>query len=216
MIFIYLAVGIMAGIIGAGVARNRGQNPAAWGIVCFIIPIALLFLFFIPEETQATAYSNTAPIATKAQVISSTQPNLAIPAAFEAKWDSLSKYDPDIKQAVETLNPHGTQAIKLFKKRYSDVELKEAIPAIVADIIQEMQEIEANKQKLASTPKTIISTPDIPQDEQGIMAMLIEKGYKPRKTGDSRWVINEPLGGRRKCGSFEELSNYAMFVASNN
>ncbi len=47
---IYLIVGVIAGIIGANMAKSRKQNPAIWFIVCFIFPIAVFGLLFIEKK----------------------------------------------------------------------------------------------------------------------------------------------------------------------
>ena len=49
MIF-YFIIGLIAGIIGAMMSKERGQNPALWFIVCFIFPIAIVGLFFIEKK----------------------------------------------------------------------------------------------------------------------------------------------------------------------
>ena len=50
MIVFYFIIGVIAGIIGANMAKGRGQNPALWFIVCFLFPIAVLGLLFIEKN----------------------------------------------------------------------------------------------------------------------------------------------------------------------
>jgi len=55
--FMYFIVGVIAGIIGANMAKSRDQNPALWFVVCFIFPIAVFGLLFI--EKKADEFTNT-------------------------------------------------------------------------------------------------------------------------------------------------------------
>lgn len=54
MVGVYLIVGLIAGIIGADIAKKKGQNPAIWFILCFLFPIAIVGLFFIGDEQKNT------------------------------------------------------------------------------------------------------------------------------------------------------------------
>jgi len=49
---IYFIVGLIAGLIGANMAKGRGQNPAVWFILCFLFPIAILGLFFLEKKVE--------------------------------------------------------------------------------------------------------------------------------------------------------------------
>jgi len=55
--FLYFIVGVIAGIIGANMAKSRDQNPALWFVVCSIFPIAVFGLLFIEEK--ADEFKNT-------------------------------------------------------------------------------------------------------------------------------------------------------------
>lgn len=115
MLVIYLIVGLISGLIGASVAGAKGKNSAAWGVICFFLPIALLFLFMSKDE---------APAATVAGL---------------ADWDTLVKYDPDLRSAYEQVAPLGPDAIRMLHDIYSKVQNKAALPSIVADIVKSAQ-----------------------------------------------------------------------------
>lgn len=55
----------------------------------------------------------------------------------DPEWVALSKYDPDISQAVAHLTPLGDAAVARFKDIYLRVKRKDAIPQIVNDIAAE-------------------------------------------------------------------------------
>jgi len=58
MIIFYFIVGIIAGIIGANMAKEREQNPALWFIVCFLFPIAVFGLLFIEKKRNTNQIKN--------------------------------------------------------------------------------------------------------------------------------------------------------------
>jgi len=50
MLVFYVIVGIIAGLVGANISKDREQNPALWFIVCFLFPIAVIGLLFIEKK----------------------------------------------------------------------------------------------------------------------------------------------------------------------
>ena len=50
MFIIYIIAGVIAGVVGANMAKTREQNPALWFVVGFLIPIAVVGLLFIEEK----------------------------------------------------------------------------------------------------------------------------------------------------------------------
>jgi hypothetical protein len=58
MFLVYFIVGLIAGVIGANMAKKRDQNPALWFVICFLVPIALLGLFFIEKKVTEEEFEN--------------------------------------------------------------------------------------------------------------------------------------------------------------
>jgi uncharacterized membrane protein YeaQ/YmgE (transglycosylase-associated protein family) len=58
MVLIYLIVGVVAGLFAGKVAKRKGQNPAVWFVVCFLIPIAIIGLFLLDDVEEKKEVSN--------------------------------------------------------------------------------------------------------------------------------------------------------------
>ena len=106
-----LGIAMVAAIGAWNLAKRKGLNKGLWAATCFFFAPALIPLAFAksqqrPGETQA----------------------------FRNRWDSLAAYDPEIKAAVEQLGALGPAAVERFRMAYGDVQTKESIPLIVADI----------------------------------------------------------------------------------
>lgn len=107
-----LAVGVLCAVVGYRLATARRRNAVLWAFACFVFPPALGILFITPRAIAASeAYK-----------------------ALDARWDSLTRYDPDIRAAAERLGPLGAEAVERFKRLYAEQPDKGAIPLIVADI----------------------------------------------------------------------------------
>ncbi len=113
---IFLLIGFVAGIIGAVIAGNKNRNGLLWFVLCFLLPIFVIVLLFLPDEA-------------------SNKTQIAGGGVLDDRWNNISKYDPDIKVALDKLKPYGNAAELAFKRAYSDVQNKDAIDAIVSDII---------------------------------------------------------------------------------
>ena len=114
LLLLWFAIAVAFGFIGASVARNKGKEPAAWGLICFLIPIAIVFLLASSEKSSSDPVSED---------------------DANNKWDALSRYDPEIRSATNQLAVYGPDAIAAFQKIFSSVQNKAAIPEIVSDII---------------------------------------------------------------------------------
>ena len=115
MIFIYLIVGVIAGFIGAGLAGSRGLSAPLMGFVCFLFPIGLLFLAFVPEK------KNQLPLVTAAGEFENSE-----------KWKTLKLVDADIAEAAAIAKKLGpgyentlaSQYLSLGDKAYLDAILE--------------------------------------------------------------------------------------------
>lgn len=107
----FIGVGLIAAFLGWQIARRKGLSRKGWAAASFVFPPALIVLAFAksqqrPGETQV----------------------------FRNRWASLAAYDPEIKAAVERLGVLGPSAVEQFRMAYADVQTREAIPLIVADV----------------------------------------------------------------------------------
>jgi hypothetical protein len=109
----FIGVAMLAGFLGWQIAKRKGLNRRGWAAACFFFPPAVIGAAFAksqqrPGETQA----------------------------FRNRWASLAAYDPEIKAAVERLGVLGPAAVEQFRMAYADVQSRDAIPLIVADVEQ--------------------------------------------------------------------------------
>ena len=120
-----LFIMLVFGVIGGVVASNKGRSVAGWALLCALFPlIALIILVILPSG--------------KSDAQLSLNGQGALPAgnqqALAARWENLSRYDPEIRGAVERLAPLGDMALAAFRRIFSDVGDKAAIPHIVEEI----------------------------------------------------------------------------------
>ncbi|GJD50518.1 hypothetical protein OPKNFCMD_3261 [Methylobacterium crusticola] len=106
-----VGLALFGAFLGWDIAKRKGLEKKKWAAICFFFFPAVLGLAFLksqrrPGETEA----------------------------FRNRWQSLAAYDPEIKAAVEKLSQLGPRAVEQFRLSYGDVQTKEAIPLIVADI----------------------------------------------------------------------------------
>ncbi|GJD96239.1 hypothetical protein [Methylobacterium iners] len=113
VIVMILALWVVAAVAGWDLAKRKGLNKRRWAATCLFFPPALIGL--------ALTKSQQRPGETE---------------AFRNRWTSLAAYDPEIKAAVERLSALGPPAVAQFRLSWGDVQNKEAIPLIVADIEQ--------------------------------------------------------------------------------
>ena len=114
LLVLWFVIAVAFGFMGASVARNKGKEPAAWGLICFLIPISIVVLL----ASNGSSRSGTASS-----------------ADVDIKWDALLRYDPEIRSAANQLAAYGPDALAAFQRIFSTVENKAAIPEIVSDII---------------------------------------------------------------------------------
>jgi hypothetical protein len=110
----FIGVALLAGFLGWQIAKRKGLNKRGWAAACAFFPLAVIGVAFSksqqrPGETQA----------------------------FRNRWASLAAYDPEIKAAVERLGVLGPSAVEQFRMAYADVQTRDAIPLIVADVEQQ-------------------------------------------------------------------------------
>ena len=106
-----LGIATCAGVYAWQLAARKGLNKRSWAATCFFFAPALLALAFAKPQHRA---GNT--------------------AEFRNRWASLAAYDPSIKAAVERMASLGPGAVEQFRLAYADVQTKEAVPLIAADI----------------------------------------------------------------------------------
>lgn len=112
-IVIWLLVAGAAAWVGATVASRNNRNAAAWGIICFLFPlIGLIIVFAIGEAPKP--------------------PELAQPRPEYdwKKWQALVEYDPDIKAAAQSLEPHGQKYVDQLAEKYLALNDKAFLPQI--------------------------------------------------------------------------------------
>ena len=114
VLLIWLIIAIVFGVIGANVARNKGKDAAAWGIICFLLPFAVIFLL--------ASSSQSLPLESPAEDL-------------DQKWAALVRYDPEIRAAAEQVAPYGPLATSMLRDLYTAVQNKAALPSIISDII---------------------------------------------------------------------------------
>lgn len=107
-----IGIAMLAGFLGWQIAKRKGLDKSGWA-ACFFFPPAVIGVTIAksqqrPGETQA----------------------------FRNRWASLAAYDPEIKAAVERLSVLGPAAVEQFRMAYADVQTRDAIPLIVADVEQ--------------------------------------------------------------------------------
>ena len=108
-----IGIAMLAGFLGWQIAKRKGLDKSGWAAACFFFPPAVIGVTIAksqqrPGETQA----------------------------FRNRWASLAAYDPEIKAAVERLSVLGPSAVEQFRMAYADVQTRDAIPLIVADVEQ--------------------------------------------------------------------------------
>ena len=108
---LFLPLGVLASVAAWNLARHKGLNERRWAVVCFLFFPALLVLAF-----------------TKGQHRIGDTP------AFRERWVTLAAYDPEIRAAVERLSALGPAAVEQFRRAYADVQARESVPLIVADL----------------------------------------------------------------------------------
>ncbi|GAB6843696.1 hypothetical protein HNR00_001222 [Methylorubrum rhodinum] len=106
---LFVAVG--ASVIGWAVAKRKKLDQRSWALGCFFFPPVLIALLIVRRRQRA----------------GDTE-------AFRERWASLASYDPEIKSAVDRMTALGPEAVEQFRLAYADVQSKESIPFIVADI----------------------------------------------------------------------------------
>jgi hypothetical protein len=108
---LFLPLGVLASVAAWNLARHRGLNERRWAVVCFLVPPALILLAFA-KPRRRTGDTD----------------------AFRERWAALAAYDPNIKPAIERLATLGPAAVEHFRLAYADVQTKESIPLILADV----------------------------------------------------------------------------------
>jgi hypothetical protein len=108
---LFLPLGVLAAVAAWSLARHKGRDPYRWSVVCFLF-FPILLALVLAKGRQRT----------------DDKP------AFRERWATLAAYDPDIKAAVERLSALGPAAVDQFRLSYAEVQTKEAIPLILADL----------------------------------------------------------------------------------
>ena len=108
---LFLPLGVLASVVAWNLARHKRLDERRWAVVCFLFFPALVALAFAKSRRR-----------------------VGDTPAFRERWATLASYDPDIKAAVERLSVLGPAAIERFRLAYADVQTKEAVPLIVADL----------------------------------------------------------------------------------
>jgi hypothetical protein len=106
-----LALATGASFLAWHLAGRKVLDQRRWALTCFLFFPALIALAVARSRLQA---GDT--------------------AAFQDRWAALAAYDPDVKAAVERMAALGPAAVERFRQAYADVQAKEAIPLIVADL----------------------------------------------------------------------------------
>lgn len=108
---VFLPLGVLASVAAWNLARHKGRDPYRWSVVCLLFFPALLALAMVKRRQRP----GDTP-------------------AFRERWAMLAAYDPDIRAGVERLSVLGPAVVDQFRLSYADVQTKEAIPLILADL----------------------------------------------------------------------------------
>ncbi len=106
-----VVIALVAAAAGWELAKRRGLDQRTWAVAGFLVPPMIISLYFKKSRQRPSDTD-----------------------AFRNRWTSLIAYDPEIKAAVERLSTLGPAAVERFREAYAEVQTKDSIPLIVADI----------------------------------------------------------------------------------
>jgi hypothetical protein len=100
------------------------------GAAMFIVGVLMVIAGFGSSNARKTAKA----LATQMETMRPAAPVPAEHDRDDEKWAALTKYDDEIRAAVEELQPLGPVAIRKLRSAYLALNDKTKLPAIVRDI----------------------------------------------------------------------------------
>jgi hypothetical protein len=130
MIFVILIVALVAAALGAKMATARGYSAGLMAVICFLFPIGVLVLAFLPKRESA----DSSPL--NSGELSET---------LSERWTLLKSVDPDIADAAAEAAALGPRYEAELEKKYFVLNDKKYLPALVDSlIVQHRDEHEPN------------------------------------------------------------------------
>jgi hypothetical protein len=135
---IFLIVAILAGLLGGFIAQAKGKDVALWGILCAMLPLAILILAFLSSETSAARKAvSSRPV--PQPVLAADRP-APVAARENPAWKTLVEFDADIQEAVAKLLAFGQHAEERLAAAYLSVNDKGLLPSIVTKIVADEEQ----------------------------------------------------------------------------
>ncbi|BCH63299.1 hypothetical protein RvVAT039_05150 [Agrobacterium vitis] len=134
MLFVFLCIVQIAFIfLGAAMAKERGRDPALWGVICGLTSLlGVIALLASGNQKTTVGISKNAIVPNAApSLITDQKP---VKKYDTAKWNVLVEVDSDIQQAVDVLQPFGTEYVDEFAEKYMQLSDKNYISALVEKI----------------------------------------------------------------------------------
>lgn len=119
-------LGILAILLGI----PMGMMIPPVGVVMVVVGVLMVISGFGSSNARKTAKA----LATQMETMRPAAPVPAEHDRDDEKWAALTKYDDEIRAAVEQLKPFGPGAIGKLRSAYLALNDKTKLPAIVRDI----------------------------------------------------------------------------------
>jgi hypothetical protein len=186
MIFVFLFFGAIFSVVSFQMAKSRNRNAPIWGILGFFFgffpPIILAMIGKSSAVQSDLSSSNSAPAA-------------VLRNSFDDTWDTLCKYDGDVRILVHELQPFGHEAIEELKRAHQAVGDKAKLIEIAGLIKKEM----TIKKEKESLPVVKISS----------TLIKIGGGRSVEIIGLSNGKYEaETLSGKKTFDSLEDAKSY--------
>ena len=128
---------ITFGLIGRSMAKSRNRDAFTWFFICSFFPligvIILANLRKIPDDTR--------PVPRQERESQPQYVEMPLKPEFDkSRWMALVEFDPDVKRAVDRLQPLGSGAVKRFATAYMALNDKTMIDSIAEKIVSEQLE----------------------------------------------------------------------------
>lgn len=120
IIVIYFIVGIIFGVMGAGMARRRNRDAAIWGIVCFLFPLIGIFVLAIAGQAAV-----------------STQAIRASDGVNMRQWQALVELDPEIADAAMKARAAGPHVERMLAEKYLALNDKQYLGAALTKALEQ-------------------------------------------------------------------------------
>ncbi len=136
-VLIWLVVGVVFAFIGAGMAKERNRDAAAWGLICALTGLIGVIALAIAGKADAQPNYN-------ADMISRDSDYNRIPPRpiaevklknfDEKKWLALLEVDDELSNAASALRPFGSQYVEDLAEKYLILNDKTYLSTLVEKI----------------------------------------------------------------------------------